>query len=135
MDHLSGYLVGGKAARKARAEVNEATKKAFAGEVVLTVTLDRGKEFLDVEGAAAGAGSSHILLPYPPSLEEGDQRKHQRPSQGLVFERQKPRRCRRQEGAEDVRFAQPKTAQASGVEVSLGGLPSPVVALALRIRP
>ncbi|QUC03932.1 hypothetical protein [Atopobium sp. oral taxon 416] len=39
VDHLSGYLVGGKATR-----VNKATKKAFAGEVVLTVTLDRGKE-------------------------------------------------------------------------------------------
>jgi hypothetical protein len=68
VDRLSGYLVGGKASR---AEVNEATKKVFAGEVVLTVTLDRGKEFLDAEGAAAGAGSSRILLPSPPSLREG----------------------------------------------------------------
>ena len=33
-----------------------------------------------------------------------------------------------------MRFAQPETAQASQVEVPLGGLPPPVVALALRIR-
>ncbi|MFC2648179.1 MAG: hypothetical protein ACFNZW_09670 [Coriobacteriaceae bacterium] len=73
VDRLSGYLVGGKAARKARAEVNEATKKALAGRVVLTVTLDRGKEFLDAEGAAAGARSPRLLLPSPPYLGEGDQ--------------------------------------------------------------
>ena len=54
---MSGYLASGKAARKARTAVNEATKKVFAGEVVLTVTLDRGKEFLDAEGTAAGAGA------------------------------------------------------------------------------
>ena len=131
VDRMSGYLVGGKAARTA---VNEATEKAFAGEVVLSVTLDRGKEFSDAKGAAGGAGDSRILLLSPPSLGEGDQRKHQRPSQGLVFEGQKPRRCRRQKGAGGVRFTQLKTAQAPGVEVSLGGLPSPVVALALRIR-
>ena len=57
VDRLSGYLVGGKATRKARAEVNEATKKAFAGEVVLTVTLDRGKEFLDAEGLQEALGA------------------------------------------------------------------------------
>ncbi|QUC03497.1 IS30 family transposase [Atopobium sp. oral taxon 416] len=57
VDHMSGYLVGGKAARKTRAEVNEATKKAFAGEVVLTVTLDRGKEFLDAEGLQEALGA------------------------------------------------------------------------------
>ncbi|MBS6609904.1 MAG: hypothetical protein KH291_08940, partial [Collinsella sp.] len=32
------------------------------------------------------------------------------------------------------RFTQPETTQASQVEVPLGGLPPPVVALALRIR-
>ena len=52
VDHLSGYLVGGKAAR-----VNEATKKALAGRVVLTVTLDRGKEFLDAEGLQEALGT------------------------------------------------------------------------------
>ena len=60
---MSGYLVGGKAARKTRAEVNEATKKAFAGEVVLTVTLDRGKEFLDAEGLQEALG-----LPYTSAI-------------------------------------------------------------------
>jgi len=133
VDRLSGYLVGGKAARKTRTAVNEATKKAFAGRVVLTVTLDRGKEFLDAEGAAGGTGSPRLLLLSPPSVGEGDQREHQRASQRLVFEGLKPRRCHRR-SAEDIRFTQPKTAQAPEMEVSLGGLPSPVVALALRIR-
>ena len=63
VDRLSGYLVGGKAARKTRAEVNEATKKALAGEVVLTVTLDRGKEFLDAEGLQEALG-----LPYTSAI-------------------------------------------------------------------
>ena len=58
VDRLSGYLVGGKAAR-----VNEATKKVFAGEVVLTVTLDRGKEFLDAEGLQEALG-----LPYTSAI-------------------------------------------------------------------
>ncbi|RRG00137.1 MAG: IS30 family transposase [Coriobacteriaceae bacterium] len=53
----SSYLVGGKASQEARVEVNEATKKALAGEVVLTVTLDRGKEFLDAEGLREALGA------------------------------------------------------------------------------
>ncbi|RRF97860.1 MAG: hypothetical protein DUD39_12705 [Coriobacteriaceae bacterium] len=57
MDRLSGYLASGKAARKTRTAVNEATEKAFAGEVVLTVTLDRGKEFLDAEGLQEALGA------------------------------------------------------------------------------
>ena len=69
VDRLSGYLVGGKAARKARAEVNEATKKALAGRVVLTVTLDRGKEFLDAEGLQEALGA-HAYFCYPHHLWE-----------------------------------------------------------------
>lgn len=34
-----------------------------------------------------------------------------------------------------MRFTQPETTQASQVEVPLGGLPLPVVALAQRVRP
>ena len=65
VDRLSGYLVGGKAARKTRAEVNEATKKALAGEVVLTVTLDRGKEFSDAEGLQEALGATvYFCHPY-----------------------------------------------------------------------
>ncbi|QUC04745.1 hypothetical protein [Atopobium sp. oral taxon 416] len=63
MDRMSGYLASGKAARKARAEVNEATKKALAGEVVLTVTLDRGKEFLDAEGLQQALGAPVCFCP------------------------------------------------------------------------
>ncbi|MFC2647785.1 MAG: hypothetical protein ACFNZW_07500 [Coriobacteriaceae bacterium] len=63
VDRLSGYLASGKAARKARAEVNEATKKALAGEVVLTVTLDRGKEFLEAEGLQQALGAPVCFCP------------------------------------------------------------------------
>ena len=50
VDRMSGFLIGGKAARKAHAEADEATEKALAGEPVRTITLDRGKEFSDAEG-------------------------------------------------------------------------------------
>ena len=43
VDRMSGFLVGGKAARKAHAEVNEATERALAGEPVRTITLDRAR--------------------------------------------------------------------------------------------
>lgn len=57
VDRMSGYLVGGKAARKAHAEVNEATERALEGEAVHTVTLDRGKEFSDAEGLQEALGA------------------------------------------------------------------------------
>lgn len=56
VDRASGYLAGGKAARKARVEVNEATERALAHEPVRTITLDRGKEFSD---AASLQGHLH----------------------------------------------------------------------------
>jgi len=63
VDHLSGYLASGKAARKTRTAVNEATKKALAGKAVLTVTLDRGKEFLDAEGLQETLGAPVYFCP------------------------------------------------------------------------
>lgn len=57
VDRMSGFLVGGKAARKAHAEVNEATERALAGEPVHTVALDRGKEFSDAEGLQGALGA------------------------------------------------------------------------------
>ncbi|MGN8821372.1 IS30 family transposase [Atopobiaceae bacterium HCP3S3_A4] len=57
VDRMSGYLAGGKAARKAHAEVSEATEKALAGRAVHTVTLDRGKEFSDAEGLQEALGA------------------------------------------------------------------------------
>ncbi|MDY4651544.1 MAG: IS30 family transposase [Atopobiaceae bacterium] len=57
VDRMSGYLVGGKAARKAHAEASEATERALEGEAVHTVTLDRGKEFSDAEGLQEALGA------------------------------------------------------------------------------
>jgi IS30 family transposase len=57
VDRMSGFLAGGKAARKAHAEVNEATEKALAGRAVHTVTLDRGKEFSDAKGLQEALGA------------------------------------------------------------------------------
>lgn len=57
VDRMSGFLVGGKAARKAHAEVNEATERALAGEPVRTITLDGGKEFSDAEGLQEALGA------------------------------------------------------------------------------
>lgn len=67
VDRMSGFLVGGKAARKAHAEVNEATERALAGEPVRTITLDRGKEFSDAEGLqeALGAPACFCRLHHP----------------------------------------------------------------------
>lgn len=61
VDRMSGFLVGGKAARKAHAEVNEATERALAGEPVRTITLDRGKEFSDAEGLQEALGAPACL--------------------------------------------------------------------------
>ena len=109
VDRMSGYLVGGKAARKAHAEVNEATERALEGEAVHTVTLDRGQGVLGCRGPPGGAGSAGLLLPSPPSMGAGHQREHQWPSQGLVPEGREPRRCQRQRGAGGIRFTQPET--------------------------
>ena len=133
VDRMSGFLVGGKAARKAHAEADEATEKALAGEPVRTITLDRGKEFSDAEGLQ-GALEAPLLLPPPPPLGAREQREHERAPQGLVPEGHEPRRRYRRRSPEGVRFTQPETAQAFGMEVPLGGLPSPVVALEVRIR-
>jgi len=137
VDRLSGYLVGGKATRKARAEVNEATKKALAGRVVLTVTLDRGKEFLDAEGLQEALGAP-VYFCHPHHLWERGTNENTNGllrdwfSKGQSFDDVDDRKV--QEVYDSLNQRQPKTAQAPGVEVSLGGLPSPVVTLALRIR-
>lgn len=67
VDRRSGYLVGGKAARRAHAEVNEATERALAGQPVRTVTLDRGCEFSDAASLQAALGAPvYFCLPHHP---------------------------------------------------------------------
>lgn len=67
VDRMSGYLAGGKAARKAHREVNAATERALAGEPVRTVTLDRGKEFSDAEGLQEALGAPvYFCRPHHP---------------------------------------------------------------------
>lgn len=67
VDRRSRYLVGGKAARKAHAEVNDVTERALGGEVVRSVTLDRGKEFADAEGLQEALGAPvFFCLPHHP---------------------------------------------------------------------
>ena len=67
VDGTSGHLVGGKAARKAHAEVSEATERALGGEAVHTVTLDRGKGFSDAEGLRGAPGAPvHFCHPHHP---------------------------------------------------------------------
>ena len=94
----------------------------------------QGQGALGCRGPPGGAGSAGLLLPSPPSMGAWHRRERRWPSQGLVPEGREPRRCQRQRGAGGMRFTQPETTQASQLEVPLGGLPPPVVALALRIR-
>lgn len=131
---MSGYLVGGKAARKAHAEASEAMERALEGEAVHAAASRQGQGALGCRGPPGGAGSAGLLLPSPPSMGAGHRRERPWPSRGLVPEGREPRRCQRQRGAGGMRSAQPETTQASQVEVLLGGLPPPVVAPALRIR-
>ena len=85
--------------------------------------------------ATRRARGSRLLLPSPPPLRVRNQREHQRAPQGPVPEGREPRRRHRRRSPKGVRFAQPETAQASGMEVPRGGLPSPIAALIPRIRP
>lgn len=67
VDRRSGYLVGGKAARRAHAEVNAVTERALAGQPVLTVTLDRGCEFSDAASLQEAVGAPvYFCLPHHP---------------------------------------------------------------------
>lgn len=67
VDRASGYLVGGKAARRASAPVNAATEAAFRGQPVLTVTLDRGTEFADAASLQGAIGAPvYFCQPHHP---------------------------------------------------------------------
>lgn len=56
VDRRSGYLVGGRAARKASDEVGAVMRASLAGQPLETVTSDRGKEFACHAGVTAELG-------------------------------------------------------------------------------
>lgn len=67
VDRRSGYLAGGKAPKKAHAEVNAVIERALAGQPVRTVTLDRGKEFSDAASLQRSLGAPvYFCLPHHP---------------------------------------------------------------------
>ncbi|WP_130812452.1 hypothetical protein [Olsenella sp. Marseille-P4559] len=71
---MSGYLAGGKAARKARAEVDEVVEKALASEAVHTATPGRGKEFSDAGVLQEGLGAPVCLCdPHHPWEREANE--------------------------------------------------------------
>jgi hypothetical protein len=118
------------------AEADEATGRALARRRARACGHARQGQGAPRRGGVAGrAGGSRLLLPSPPSLGARGRRERRRAPRGLAPEGREPRRRDRRRSPRGVRFARPETAQASGVEVPLGGLPLPVVALALRIRP
>ena len=64
---MSGYLVGGKAASGSSADVNIAIQQALRGEVVKTITLDRGSEFARAAELQEAIGVSiYFCLPHHP---------------------------------------------------------------------
>ena len=64
---MSGYLVGGKAASGSSADVNVAIQQALRGEVVKTITLDRGSEFARAAELQEAIGVSiYFCLPHHP---------------------------------------------------------------------
>ena len=66
-DRRSGYLVGGRAARKASSEVNEVVVASLAGMPLETVTPDRGKEFAAHSEVTAALGVEfYFALPHHP---------------------------------------------------------------------
>ncbi|MEE6148175.1 IS30 family transposase [Olsenella sp. YH-ols2223] len=67
VDRKTGYLVGGRAAARSSAAVNEATERALSGEVVRTVTLDRGSEFAAASALQEAIGAPvYFCLPHHP---------------------------------------------------------------------
>ena len=67
VDRMSGYLVGGKAASGSSADVNVAIQQALRGEVVKTITLDRGSEFARAAELQEAIGVSiYFCLPHHP---------------------------------------------------------------------
>lgn len=67
VDRRSGYLVGGKAERKASAQVNEVMVASLAGMPLETITPDRGKEFAaHAEVAEALGVEFYFALPRHP---------------------------------------------------------------------
>lgn len=67
VDRRSGYLVGGKAARKASAQVNEVMIASLASMPLATVTSDRGKEFAaHAEVTAALGVEFYFARPHHP---------------------------------------------------------------------
>lgn len=67
VDRMSGYLVGGKAASGASADVGPVVVGALAGEPVRTLTLDRGVEFADASGMQEALGAPiYYCLPHHP---------------------------------------------------------------------
>ena len=65
---MSGYLVGGKAASGSSADVNVAIQQALRGEVVKTITLDRGSEFARAGRTSRSYRSKYLLLSSTSSL-------------------------------------------------------------------
>ena len=64
---MSGYLVGRKAASGSSADVNVAIQQALRGEVVKTITLDRGSEFARAKELQEAIGVSiYFCLPHHP---------------------------------------------------------------------
>ncbi|MGN8690127.1 IS30 family transposase [Atopobiaceae bacterium HCP3S3_F7] len=67
VDRKTGYLVGGRAAAGSGTAVNEATERALSGEVVRTVTLDRGSEFAAASALQEAIGAPvYFCLPNHP---------------------------------------------------------------------
>ena len=67
VDRASGYLVGGKAASGSSADVNAVVERALSGEVVRTVTLDRGSEFAAASELQDALGAPvYFCLPHHP---------------------------------------------------------------------
>ena len=67
VDRKSGYLVGGKCARKASAQVNKVMIRALRRQPRHTVTPDRGKEFAAHAEAEEALGVEFFFaLPHHP---------------------------------------------------------------------
>lgn len=67
VDRKTGFLVGGKAARKASAEVNEVMVSSLRGKPLHTVTPDRGKEFAAHAAVTERLGVEfYFALPHHP---------------------------------------------------------------------
>ncbi|SDR78967.1 IS30 family transposase [Parafannyhessea umbonata] len=134
VDRRSGYLMGGKAAHKTSAEVGGATMGSLAGMVVRSITVDRGSEFACATSLQEGPGAPVCLCDSHQPWQRGTNENTNGLLRDWFPKGEEPRRRHRRGGPGGVRFPQPQTPQAPGVEVPLRSLLSPIVALAVRIH-